>query len=93
MAFESTSIEALDDTRFSLTGELEIHGTKQPVTFEAEVAGKGNNPFGPGERIAYEAKTKIKRSDFGLKWNTPLDTGGVALSDEVEITLDVQAVG
>jgi polyisoprenoid-binding protein YceI len=63
------------------------------VTFEAEATGQGPDPFGRGERIAYEAKTKIKRSAFGLTYNVALEAGGVALSDDVEITLDVQAVG
>jgi polyisoprenoid-binding protein YceI len=93
MSFTSTKIEAEGDSHFRLTGDLEIRGTKQSVTFDAEVTGQGTDPFGRGERIAYEAKTKIKRSVFGLTWNTALETGGVAVSDDVEITLDVQAIG
>jgi polyisoprenoid-binding protein YceI len=93
MSFTSTAIEAEGDTKFRLTGELVIRGSKQSVTFEAEVTGQGKDPFGPGERIAYEAKTKIKRSEYGLTWNSALETGGVAVGDDVEITLDVEAVG
>ena len=93
MRFQSTRIEALDDTRFHMTGDLEIRGTKQRVTFEAEVSGQGKDPFGAGERIAYEAKARIKRSDFGLTWNSVLEAGGVAVGDDVDITLDVEAVG
>lgn len=93
MRFTSTKIEPEGETRFRLTGELEIRGTKQTATFEAEVTGRGPDPFGQGERIAYEAKTKIKRSEFGLTWNAALETGGVAVGDDVEITLDVEATG
>lgn len=93
MRFASTKIEAENDTHFRLIGDLEIRGTTQTVTFEAEVSGQGKDPFGPGERIAFEAKTKIKRSAFGLTWNNALETGGVAVGDDVEITLDVEAVG
>ena len=93
MHFTSTKIEAEGDTSFRLTGDLQIRGTTQSVTFEAEASGQGPDPFGAGTRIAYEAKTKIKRSAFGLTWNTALETGGVAISDDVEITLDVEAVG
>jgi polyisoprenoid-binding protein YceI len=93
MRFTSTKVEPEGETRFRLTGELEIRGTKRSVTFEAEVTGNGPDPFGQGERIAYEAKTKIKRSEFGLTWNSALETGGVAVGDDVEITLDVEAIG
>jgi polyisoprenoid-binding protein YceI len=93
MRFTSTKIEAEGETRFRLTGDLEIRGSKQSVTFEAEAGGQGKDPFGPGQRIAYEAKTKIKRSEFGLTWNSALETGGVAVGDDVEITLDIEAVG
>jgi len=93
MRFTSTAIEPHGDTHFKLTGDLEIRGSKQSVTFEAEVSGQGKDPFGSGERIAYEAKTKIKRSDFGLTWNSALETGGVAVGDDVEVSLDVEAIG
>jgi polyisoprenoid-binding protein YceI len=93
LTFESTKIEATDATHFHLTGDLEIRGTKRSVTFEAESSHRGPDPFGGGERVAYEAKTKIKRSDFGLTWNKALEAGGVAVGDDVEITLDVEAVG
>lgn len=93
MRFTSTKIEADDESRFHLTGDLEIRGSKRSVTFEAEATGQGKDPFGPGERIAYEAKAKIKRSEFGLTWNSALETGGVAVGDDVEITLDIEAVG
>ena len=43
-------------------------------------------------RVGTSATTKISRKDFGLVWNAILETGGVALSDEVKITLDVQFI-
>ncbi len=91
MQFASTRIDALDDTRFRLVGDLKIHGTKRSVTLDAEFGGQGADLAG-GKRIAYEATTKIKRSDFGLTWNAALETGGVAVGDDVEITLDIQAL-
>lgn len=93
MHFVSTKIEAEGDSKFRLTGDLTIRGAKQSVTFEGEVTGTGADPYGRGQRIAYEAKTKIKRSDFGITFNIALEAGGVAVSDDVDITLDVQVVG
>jgi polyisoprenoid-binding protein YceI len=43
-------------------------------------------------RIGASASTKIKRSDFGLTWNTLLETGGVMLGDELKLDLDVELV-
>ena len=91
LTFKSTSIVPTGDTTFTLTGDLQMHGTTKSITFEGEYTGQGENPFAPGARFAYEAKTKIKRSDFGLTWNATLEAGGVAVSDEVAIELDIQA--
>ena len=93
LSFVSTAITPSGGTDFTLVGDLTIHGVTKSVTFEGEFAGQGTNPFAPGDRFAYEAKTKIKRSDFGLTWNVALEAGGVTVSDEVEITLDIQALG
>jgi polyisoprenoid-binding protein YceI len=93
MKFKSTKIEAGDDKHFTVTGDLTIRGTTKSVSFKSEVTGTGTDPFGRGTRVAYEAQTRINRSDFGLTWNTALETGGVAVSDEVDITIDVQGIG
>jgi polyisoprenoid-binding protein YceI len=45
-----------------------------------------------GERAAFSATTKIDRRDFGLKWNQALEAGGVLVSNEVKISITVQAV-
>jgi polyisoprenoid-binding protein YceI len=92
MSFASTAITP-SGSGFTLVGDLTIHGVTKSVTFEGEFTGQGTNPFAPGDRFAYEAKTKIKRSDFGLTWNVALEAGGVTVSDDVEITLDIQALG
>ena len=89
--FVSTRIDALDDTRFRLVGNLEMHGAKRSVTLDAEFTGQGTDLTG-GQRIAYEATTRIKRSDFDLTWNAALEAGGVAVGDDVEITLDIEAL-
>ena len=92
MTFRSTSIEPTGDAGFSLVGDLTIHGQTKSVTFEGEFTGQNQSPAAPGgTRFAYEATTKIKRSEFGLTFNMPLETGGVAISDEVTVELDVQA--
>jgi polyisoprenoid-binding protein YceI len=91
ISFETTHIETIDATSFKATGTLTMHGVSAPVTLEAEVSGEGKDPWG-NHRIAFEAKTKINRKDFGLVWNQSLDAGGVAIGDEVSITLDIESI-
>jgi polyisoprenoid-binding protein YceI len=61
------------------------------VSLEVVSEGRARDPWG-GERAGYTATTRIKRSDFGLTWNQLLETGGLTVSDEVKITLDVELV-
>jgi polyisoprenoid-binding protein YceI len=91
LIFTSTRIEPLDATRFKVVGELEIRGAKRSVTLDAEVSGQGKDPWG-NARVAYEATARISRKDFGLVWNQALETGGVAVGDEIDITLDVESI-
>jgi len=91
ITFVSSHIEPVDATSFKATGTLTMHGVSAPVTLEAEVSGEGKDPWG-NHRVAFEAKTKINRKDFGLVWNQSLDAGGVAIGDEVSITLDIESI-
>jgi len=84
ITFASTHIEPIDATSFKAAGTLTIHGVSAPVTLEVEVSGN--------HRVAFEAKTKINRKDFGLVWNQALEAGGVAIGDEVSVTLDVESI-
>jgi len=56
-------------------------------TFE----GRASDPWG-GYRVGYSAYTTINRKDFGLTWNSALETGGVVVGDEVRIELNVEAL-
>lgn len=90
LEFVSTRIEGTPDD-FTIHGNLTIHGVTRDVALKAEFEGRGADPWG-GQRIGYSASTTINRKDFGLTWNGTLETGGVMVSDEVRIELDVQAV-
>jgi len=89
--FRSTRIEQLDGDRYRLTGELTIRDVTRSIALEAEYGGRGKDPWG-NERVGFTAKGALDRKDFGLKWNQALETGGVLVSDRVEIELEVQAV-
>jgi polyisoprenoid-binding protein YceI len=93
--FRSTGIEKvgteLGTARYRLTGDLTIRDVSRKIALDVEYGGRGKDPWG-NERVGFTAKGSLDRKDFGLKWNQALETGGVLVSDRVEIELEVQAV-
>jgi polyisoprenoid-binding protein YceI len=74
-----------------LVGDLTIRGTTREVVLEATFEGRAKDPWG-NDRAGFSATGKLSRSDFGLLWNQALEAGGVAVGDEVKLTLDVEVV-
>ena len=92
MTFKSTAIEANGSEDYSVRGDLTLHGVTRPVTFAVDgPSAPGKDPWG-NTRIGLSATTKINRKDFGLTWNAALETGGILVGEDVQITLDVQFV-
>jgi polyisoprenoid-binding protein YceI len=91
MQFTSDRVSAIDLGSFEMTGDLEIRGTRRPVVIRAALAGFGKDPWG-NDRVAYEAGLKISRSAWGLTWNQALEAGGFAVGDEIDITIDIEAI-
>lgn len=90
ITFESTSIRDGAGNGFTIVGDLTIRGTTREVELEAELAGRGTDPWG-SERVAFSATTTIDRREFGLTWNQALETGGILVGEKLKISLDVQA--
>jgi polyisoprenoid-binding protein YceI len=90
ITFRSTGVVPRGGSRFVLVGDLTIRGVTQEVSLEAELVGKGTDPWG-GQRAGFAATTAINRKEFGLAWNQALETGGVLVSDQVKISLEIQA--
>ena len=91
LTFNSTSIwNAYGELKVS--GELTIRGVTRTVIFDVDPPRTAQkDPWG-NTRIGLSATTRINRKDFGLTWNTVLETGGFLVGDEVTISLDVQFV-
>jgi polyisoprenoid-binding protein YceI len=90
MTFVSKDIRAQSDGRLHVVGDLTIRGITRSVTLDADaISDESRDPFGM-IKVGTSATTKISRKDFGLVWNAVLETGGVAVGDEIEITLDLQ---
>lgn len=91
MTFRSTSAEALGGDDYRITGDLEILGTTKPLTIDLEFNGAAKDPFG-NERVGFEGKAEILRSEWGLTWNAALETGGVLVSDKIKLNFDISAI-
>ena len=91
ITFESTSIAPLGGPRFEVVGALTIKGTTREIALESTVEGSERDPWG-NDRIGLNARGAIDRKDFGLTWQTLLESGGFMLGDEVKIAIEVSAV-
>ena len=89
MTFEMTSYKA-DGDDGEMKGNLTIRGITKPVTLKVEDIGTIKD-FKNQNRVGFSLKGKINRMDYDLKWNKALELGGVAVSEEVKIIVDVQA--
>jgi polyisoprenoid-binding protein YceI len=92
MTFKSTKIEKKGDEEYAVTGNLTLRGVTKPLTFAVEgPSAPGKDPWG-NIRIGLSATAKINRKDFDLTWNAALETGGILVGEDVQITLDVQFI-
>jgi len=73
----------------TVTGNVTIKGITKEIELNTEYNGMSVDPWG-NTKHGWEITATINRSDFGLTWNAPLETGGVLLSDEIKLNLDVQ---
>ncbi|MFD5626517.1 YceI family protein [Streptomyces sp. NPDC127072] len=91
MTFRSTKAEALGGDDYRITGDLSILGTTKPITIDLEFNGSATDPFG-NQRVGFEGKAQIIRSEWGLSWNAALETGGVLVSDKIKLVFDISAI-
>ena len=90
ITFKSKRVEKSADGLLKMTGDLTIHGVTKEVVLNIEGPSPAiKDPMG-NIRVGGQATSKISRKDFGLLWNKTLETGGVVVGDEVEITIDVE---
>jgi polyisoprenoid-binding protein YceI len=89
MTFKSTKVEG-SGKEFKVTGDLSLRGVTKSVVLDVEYAGRQNHPQ-MGERAGFSAHASINRKDFGVNFNQVLDAGGLALSEKVDINIEVEA--
>jgi polyisoprenoid-binding protein YceI len=92
MTFKSVNIDSTGGADYEVTGDLTLHGVTKAVTFAVEdVSVPSKDPWG-NQRIGLSATAKINRKDFGLTWNSALETGGLLVGEDVTISLEVQFI-
>jgi polyisoprenoid-binding protein YceI len=90
ITFKSKRVDRVGNGTLKMTGDLTIHGVTKEVVLDVEGPTPAIKDPWANIRVGGQATTKISRKDFGLVWNKTLDTGGVVVGDEVEITIDLE---
>jgi polyisoprenoid-binding protein YceI len=92
MTFKSKKVEQVSPGKLKVTGDLTIRGTTKEVVLDVDgPTAPVKDPWG-NTRAAVAATTKVNRQDYGVKWNATLDSGGVVVGDEVNITIDAEMI-
>src|SRR4029079_9015491 len=89
MTFRGTGIERTSNTAGKIFGDLTIRGVARPVELDVEFNDWAPKDLWGKQRLSFSGSTRINRGDWDLKWNQALETGGVLVSDKIDIQLEV----
>ena len=99
ITFESERVELMGPNDAKVSGRVTIRGITKPLSLQVHFLGTWQTPWwedgvdkGPKTRAGFSATGRLNRKDFGVNWNSALDRGGVVVGDDVEITLDAEAI-
>jgi len=83
-------VEPLDEETYRVTGDLTIRGVTKPVSVDFEFLGAATDPWG-NLRLGFEGSVTVNRKDWGVNWNTTLDSGGVLVGEKVTLEFELSA--
>ncbi len=89
ITFKSTSFKKIAGNKYELIGDLTIRNITKKVTFDVKNNGLMKDPWG-NNKAGFKANTKINRKDYDLKWSMVTEAGGMVVSDEVDITVNIE---
>ncbi len=72
------------------SGNLTIRGATHPITLKGDIGGPAKDPYG-NQKVSATLETKFSRKEWGLVWNVALEAGGLLVSDDVRMSIDIQA--
>jgi len=88
--FRSVEVDWSGD-RGAVHGDLTIHGVTRRVRLDVVFEGHVRDPWG-GDRSIFSARTQVNREDYGISWNVPLEAGGLLVSKEIRIEIELETV-
>jgi polyisoprenoid-binding protein YceI len=88
--YRSTDV-VVDGTTGTMDGELTIKGVTRPVRLHVDYLGHAADPWG-AERAVFSAAGRVNREDWGLTWNMLLDAGGLLVSKEIALELEIELI-
>jgi polyisoprenoid-binding protein YceI len=88
--FRSTLV-AIKGASGTMTGDLTMKSTTRPVTLDVSFEGAATDPWG-GQRAVFHATGSLNREDWGLTWNMVLEAGGLLVSKEIRLEIDVELI-
>lgn len=91
ISFVSKKVKKIDDEQYKLLGDLTIKGETHPIELEVTHAGVTTDPYGQ-TKAGFALKGRLHRADYGLRWNATTEAGGIVLSDEVKLNMEIQLV-
>jgi len=91
ISFKASSFEKVDQSSYKITGELTMRDVTKSVVLDTEYRGSVKGPGGK-MRAAFRVSTTIDRFDYGVRWDKTLDTGGLVVGENVEISLLVELI-
>jgi len=90
LTFKASSFTK-DGDDYEITGDLSIKEVTKPVKFPVEFSGLMKDPWG-NTKAGWNIYGKINRKDWGLNWNSALETGGVLVGEEVKLNIELQLI-
>jgi polyisoprenoid-binding protein YceI len=91
ITFVSTRVEEVEEGAFVVAGELTIRDITQELSIPISLTGVETDAFG-ALRAGFEGSRRVNRRDFGLEWNMPLDSGGVLVSEKINLEFEISAI-
>jgi len=91
ITFASTSVKDSGSDKLAVEGNLTIKDVTKVITIEFEYTGTATDPFG-NARFGFEGSAEINRKDYGLTWNAALETGGILVSEKINLEFEISAI-
>ena len=91
ITFASTAFSKIDADTFKVTGDLTVKGVTKSISIDMDFTGQAVDPWG-NQRVGFEGKTTINRSDWGVNFNAALEAGGVLVSEKISLEFEISAI-